>query len=667
MILKLPCNRLILALVLSFTCLFGSAVSAATVAKIVLTVPSKTLKISHKETLKATAKDAAGHTITGVKFTWTSSKSTVVKVGSTGIITALKAGTSTIKAAGGGKSASVIITVPTPTSVSGVAAHGAAIAGATITLKDKSGHMLTTTTASDGSYSLDTTGLTSPFMVSVQIDPSTILYSVSDATAVTKVINVTPLTDLIIRSWYSVQGKDVVTAFANPVSNPPPSPTEVQLISNVVVQVTALWLQQNGVDTTSFSPISTPFTADGTGVDAVLDQTTVDTGAGTVTITDGTTTQDSTVTSGGNTISVDTTITGTDGSSSSTTGTVVATTTTMQAALTGITTTLTNFSNTVSTKGSALKASDLTPYLDAGMVNEGLTKTEFADATADDFRGHTLSLQLLNIASLDTVGGVADVNFTATIDSVQTQTVEFFFKKQSDGTWRLYGDQHPAHFSVHSEMRTNQGANAAANGPVINVDIRPRKDAYTGITVDDNGVGVFTNTALTKQSQTEINTYTPDPAAPGTTVEIDRDVYYVESGVLASLVPAGTPINITMTPTGGGADQHFTVDTNAFTTEAISITNLTGSALTDAALDGTLHVVWTLPKTFAIAEVKLSATVETTNFECQVDGPSLSITDTSGDISLPSMCNGESVTTVNLNLKVVGVNGEQDFVIYQFQ
>lgn len=669
------------AVVIGLLCLLAiSAANAATIASITLTVPSKTLKIGVKETLKATAKDSKGHAISGVKFTWSSSKASVAKVGSTGGVTGVKAGSAVIKASSGGKSASVTITVPSPTDVAGVAAKGAAITGATITLADKTGKTVSTTTdAVDGSYTLDTTGLATPFLIRVQKDTTT-LYSVSDATTASKVINVTPLTDLIIRSWYSVQNIDIATAFAHPGANPPPSPTEVQIISNVVVQVTALWLQQNGVDTTDFSPISTPFTADSTGVDAVLDITTVDTDTGAITITDGTTTQDSTVSYGTGSLTVDTSTTGPDGSSSSETGTVVATTTTMQTALAGITTTLTNLADTVNTKGTALANTDLTSFLDAKLLDEGLNKAQFADSTADQFRGDengaiTVAFQVLSIQALDTTNGLADVDFTLTQsqgDQSQTQTAEFFFKKQSNGSWLIYGDQLPAKLGVESEMRTNQGAFSGDNGPDINVDIRPIKGVYTGISIDDGGLGVFSNTALTPGG-TDARVYTPNPAKPGTTVEIDYDEFFANSGVLVNLVPAGTALTVTMTPKTG-SPKNYTVHTNAFTTEAISITNLPDSSLGGATLGSPLHVVWTLPTTFAIAEVKLSATVfdgdqtQNTTTSCQVDELILATDATSGDITLPTTVCGSNGATVqaNLNLSVTGVNGERDSVIYMF-
>src|SRR5512142_3327314 len=89
--------------------------------------------------------------------------------------------------------------------VSGTAASGAPLASVTVTLKDATGASRTATTAADGRFSIDTTGLTPPFLVLVA-DAGGALYSVSADAAAQSTINVTPLTDLIIRSWYEVQG-----------------------------------------------------------------------------------------------------------------------------------------------------------------------------------------------------------------------------------------------------------------------------------------------------------------------------------------------------------------------------------------------------------------------------------------------------------------------------
>ncbi|HEY4127877.1 MAG TPA: hypothetical protein VGN70_07490 [Gammaproteobacteria bacterium] len=216
-------------------------------------------------------------------------------------------------------------------------------------------------------------------------------------------------------------------------------------------------------------------------------------------------------------------------------------------------------------------------------------------------------------------------------------------------------------------MRTNQGASADDNGPDINVDIRPIKGLYSGININGS---VFSNLTLTKHG-TEVDIFTPDPSSSAT-VEVDLDEFFANSGVLGDLVPAGTPVTVTLTPVSG-APQVFTVHTNAFTTEAISITNLSGSSISDLTLGSPLHVVWTLPKTFAVAQVKLSViafdgdqTQPTTN-SCNDEGSILSVTATSGDVDLPTTCAGTPTKQININLNVTGVNGERENVIYMFQ
>ena len=54
-------------------------------------------------------------------------------------------------------------------SLSGTAATGAAIANATVTVKDSSGTTVTATTDAMGNYSIDVTGLAAPFMVKVDL------------------------------------------------------------------------------------------------------------------------------------------------------------------------------------------------------------------------------------------------------------------------------------------------------------------------------------------------------------------------------------------------------------------------------------------------------------------------------------------------------------------
>ncbi|TAK09091.1 MAG: hypothetical protein EPO39_03120, partial [Candidatus Manganitrophaceae bacterium] len=113
-------------------------------------------------------------------------------------------------------------------SLSGTAATGAAVANATITIKDAAGVSKSATTGTDGKYTIDVTGMTAPFLVKVDLPGGTALYSVGGAAGV---VNIHPFTDLIISTWYEVQGNTVDAAFTDPANNPPPSSTEIQVIA----------------------------------------------------------------------------------------------------------------------------------------------------------------------------------------------------------------------------------------------------------------------------------------------------------------------------------------------------------------------------------------------------------------------------------------------------
>lgn len=546
-------------------------------------------------------------------------------------------------------------------SLSGIAASGKPIAGATLTLKDSLGQSRSATTAADGTYSLDTTGLTPPFLLQISTNSSTTLYGVSaDANAKT-VVNVTPLTDIIIRSWYGVQNVSMSTAFSAPASNRAPTPAAVSVINSIVQNTMQLWLNQAGVTSGTFNLISTPFVADGTGVDLVLDQTTVNPSTGSVIISDGTTTQNSvlTVTPSNGSIAVSTTTGGPNGTSSSTNTTVVPVQPAQQTALDAITTSLANFATTVNTKGAALTVTDVLPFFDPALINDGLTRDQFAQNAVSSLAGRTISFTVLSIKSIDTTNTLADVLFMLSLSQggqTQMQTKEFFFKQVS-GNWLLSGNQRIASVNVDAEMRTNQGA-YAGKGPDINVDVEPPQNTVSGVTV--SGGSIWTGATLTQSG------IVSDPS--GT-----LDHYFINSGPLSSLPAAGTPFTVTLTKASGGGTVSYTLPINSWTNEAISITNPTASALADAHLGSPLTVNWTLPKTFPISRVKLSASTYTGDqtlsqtIQCDTKGPLLGITATTATITIPTTCSGMPVLQVNLNLGVEGVNGEREQVIYQFQ
>lgn len=181
---------------------------------------------------------------------------------------------------GGGGSTS------TPASLTGTAATGAPLASATVTVKDSAGTSKAGSTGIDGRYSIDVTGLTPPLLVKVDgtvAGAPVTLYSIGTSTGV---VNIHPLTDMIIRAWYETQGTTVGTAFGNVAANPPPSAAQLNVIKQVVENLVDDWLVLAGVDPGNFDLITSPFNADQKGFDGFLDDINISNGVISVNIDD---------------------------------------------------------------------------------------------------------------------------------------------------------------------------------------------------------------------------------------------------------------------------------------------------------------------------------------------------------------------------------------------
>jgi len=137
-------------------------------------------------------------------------------------------------------------------------------------------------------------------------------------------------------------------------------------------------------------------------------------------------------------------------------------------------------------------------------------------------------------------------------------------------------------------------------------------------------------------------------------------------------VPAGTSFTLTLTPSSG-SPVSYTLTSDTFTTEAISFTGLTSSALSAITFDQPMTFSWTLPSTFAVARVKLDAGVltghqnEPGTFNCSSEETILPNTATSGAITIPSTCNGFPVLQVDGSISAEGPNGEGSHAIFFFQ
>jgi hypothetical protein len=149
--------------------------------------------------------------------------------------------------------------------VSGTAATGDPIAFGTVTLKDSLGTTRSIVTDENGNYSLDASGYNHPFILRAapKAAGSVPLYSFADKPGIT---NITPLTDLVL---YEALGRsDVGTVFdsgdLSKLTISAVSGAESMVRSNIVPQLTA-----NGLSPET-DLFRTPFTANGTGLDAVI-------------------------------------------------------------------------------------------------------------------------------------------------------------------------------------------------------------------------------------------------------------------------------------------------------------------------------------------------------------------------------------------------------------
>ena len=180
--------------------------------------------------------------------------------------------------------AAPVVNVPKTYRISGIAAYGQPVAGKTVQALDSAGtRCASATTASDGSYSMDTTscmpgsaavsleGYTTPNgapLLSVAVPPE-------GGTVIDGMVNVDPLTTLLAYDAAGMVSASSAPANSGDVLALLPHITAAQLEQATTHVLTASLLQtlqrDYGVAMTGFSPMSTPFTADGQGLDGFFD------------------------------------------------------------------------------------------------------------------------------------------------------------------------------------------------------------------------------------------------------------------------------------------------------------------------------------------------------------------------------------------------------------
>jgi hypothetical protein len=245
-----------------------------------------------------------------------------------------------------------------------------------------------------------------------------------------------------------------------------------------------------------------------------------------------------------------------------------------------------------------------------------------------------------------------------------TETIEFFFKK-AGSSWLMSGDNQIAEVEVRTAMVRSQGT---GTGTFLTVEVNvnaprssPTITSLSGAVI--TGGPWSTATALS---------YSGKNAAPWDT-SIMHDSYSIYAMDPVGIT-GGQPFTVGVTPTGGSMVT-YTKKLNAITTEPIMITNLTGGAMMDAKLGQLQTVNWTLPKTFAISQIRLGTVALTgpmnnpSSIKCDDAGSQvvLGITATTAQVTIPPTCSGSPTVEAEIYLQVYGINGELTQVYYTYQ
>ena len=232
----------------------------------------------------AQARDTSGNVVTGVAFQWHSSDTQIATSIGGGGFRGVAAGVATItatasfpKQAGQGMESvtSNLATLSVTTAVEGTAATGAPLADASVSLRDARGQYAAASADAGGHYSIPVAGMSAPFLLKVQTPDGRVLYGMAAAPGTA---NLDPYTDILVREWYALRGGSPEAGFVGTAGLP--DAKGMQALDKTLTGALGGALGAAGLDVRHFSLLSTPFDADHTGFDQVLDQSRVDAAAG---------------------------------------------------------------------------------------------------------------------------------------------------------------------------------------------------------------------------------------------------------------------------------------------------------------------------------------------------------------------------------------------------
>lgn len=168
---------------------------------------------------------------------------------------------------GGGSSSAT----PTSSTLSGTAAVGAPIDGYVYVVDRNGTEVNTAIDAATSDWTVSVSGMTAPFMIRVVANGTgDVFYSYSYADAADVTVNITPLTHLAL---FLALDDDLDALYANWVASYRQLTAQAVLNAQAIINANfAAEMDGEGLDHTSYDFFGDDFTADSTGLDALLDR-----------------------------------------------------------------------------------------------------------------------------------------------------------------------------------------------------------------------------------------------------------------------------------------------------------------------------------------------------------------------------------------------------------
>lgn len=308
----------------------------------------------------------------------------------------------------------------------GTAGEGSPLPGATITITDASGKTASAVADANGYYRAKITGFTAPMVAKAELGTKKIFYSASVDSPKTNgfvTINVTGLTDKVVSDVALAAGRTSSAAITPAIvaaNNAALLKAKNDLRTALSAQLTA-----NGLNASTFDPVTLPFRADHTGYDAVLDTTLVSrNGTGTTQITP----------------SGQQYVAGLD--------------------TTGISVLVSEFNRLNSTAAGRTSAA-FADLVDVAFLDGGENKTVFLSRVTSPSSG-IAGGNFINTKVSNCAVGAGLCSFTSEfVRSTGNLIIVDMQIKLTGGVWRLYGDQAPVQNDFKSILNKNVSYNTS--------------------------------------------------------------------------------------------------------------------------------------------------------------------------------------------------------------